>query len=209
MRKVIAAVEVDSVPARLWRSASVSERIPKRGLEASRRTGKRISPRRPFGQLYGGRYGWRVCATSAPRLPETEARSAVFRHDARAFPRDEPVPTDGFRRQGTLIRAPERVARQHAETVRERGDVGRVGGVVALEVINEEAGADPLYGGERAVRPLEVAARKFESARHFDTRSGVREELTVEASSNLTCSERSASSDRLCVHEIIQLTSPA
>ena len=86
----------------------------------------------------------------------TTARSVISPHK-RAFPRNEPVPTDGLRSQRVLVRSPERVARQHAEAVRERGDVGRVGGVVALEVINEEAGADPLYRGERAVGPLEVA----------------------------------------------------
>ena len=127
---------------------------------------------------------------------ETTARSAISPHK-RAFPRNEPVPTDGLRSQRILIRAPERVARQHTEAVRERGDVGRVGGVVALEVINEEAGADPLYRGERTVGPLEVSVRSLRVSAALRREKRRRGELTVGASSNLTCSERSASSDRL------------
>lgn len=157
VREVVAAVEVDAIPARLaQRNVEVSRDLER--TRASGPTGKRISPRRPFGQLYGGKYGWRVSATSAPRLDRAE-RYERSQHDQEHVAGGVPVPPDRFRSQRVLVRALEGVASQHPEAVRESRNVCRVGLVITLQVVDQETSSGPVDVGEGSIGPVKVPIR--------------------------------------------------
>lgn len=76
--------------------------------------------------------------------------------------RNEPVPADRIGSRRPIIRPLERVAGQHAETVRKGRHIRGVGRVVARKVIDESA-ADEVDVGEGTVRPLKVAAERRRS----------------------------------------------